>query len=226
MKTMWKKFLAAALALVFIAALAACGAPASNENEEAQNTPVQPAQESPAPEESPELEEVPAAEEEEIPWPDALPLTFVFSSGAGGWFTELELQPDGSFTGSYHDSEMGEFAEDYPNGTVYVCEFSGRFEALSHPDENTWVLSLEELTASQTMGESWIEEGIRYVAATPYGVDGGTAFTLYAPETPTSGLSEQFLSWWPGRYEETAPATLQYWGLLNEATGSGFFTGA
>ena len=76
------------------------------------------------------------------------------------------------------------------------------------------------------MGESWIEEGIRYVAATPYGVDGGTAFTLYAPETPTSGLSEQFLSWWPGRYEETAPATLQYWGLLNEATGSGFFTGA
>ena len=138
MKTMWKKFLAAALALVLIAALAACGAPASNEDEEAQNTPVQPAQESPAPEESPELEEVPAAEEEEIAWPDALPLTFVFSSGAGGWFTELELQPDGSFTGSYHDSEMGEFAEDYPNGTVYVCEFSGRFEALSHPDENTW----------------------------------------------------------------------------------------
>lgn len=130
MKTMWKKFLAAALALVLIAALAACGAPASNENEGAQNTPVQPAQESPAPEESPELEEVPAAEEEEIPGRTPLPLTFVFSSGAGGWFTELELQPDGSFTGSYHDSEMGEFAEDYPNGTVYVCEFSGRFEAL------------------------------------------------------------------------------------------------
>ena len=54
-----------------------------------------------------------------------------FCSGAGAWSTDLQIRPDGTFTGQFHDSEMGESAEAYPDGTVYICEFSGRFSVVS-----------------------------------------------------------------------------------------------
>ena len=55
------------------------------------------------------------------------PLYLMFTSGAGAWGSRLTLQPDGSFTGNYQDSEMGVNAEDYPNGTCYVSVFEGQF---------------------------------------------------------------------------------------------------
>ena len=32
---------------------------------------------------------------------------FVFSSGAGGWGSSLSIGPNGTFSGDYHDSDMG-----------------------------------------------------------------------------------------------------------------------
>lgn len=52
-----------------------------------------------------------------------------FSSGAGAWGTYFYLEKDGTFTGRFHDSEMGETGDGYPNGTVYISEFSGKFSA-------------------------------------------------------------------------------------------------
>ena len=40
--------------------------------------------------------------------------TFYFLSGAGAWSTELVVSPDGSFTGYYHDTDMGDSGADYP----------------------------------------------------------------------------------------------------------------
>ena len=57
---------------------------------------------------------------ENDPLPEDFPRGFIFASGAGAWGSSLSLWPDGTFTGSYHDSEMGENGEDYPNGTVYM----------------------------------------------------------------------------------------------------------
>ena len=45
--------------------------------------------------------------------------TFYFLSGAGAWSTELVVSPDGSFTGYYHDTDMGDSGAGYPNGTRY-----------------------------------------------------------------------------------------------------------
>lgn len=50
--------------------------------------------------------------------------TFHFSSGAGGWLTEIVISEDGSFTGHFHDSDMGDA---YPEGTRYECSFTGVF---------------------------------------------------------------------------------------------------
>lgn len=61
--------------------------------------------------------------------------------------------------------------------------------------------------------------------AAPYGMEDGETFVLYLPDTPTDGLDEDFLSWWPGCYApEGAPETLETYGLLNAKMGYGFFS--
>ena len=45
---------------------------------------------------------------------EALPENFFFSSGAGGWETGLIINEDWSFSGDFHDSEMGANGEEYP----------------------------------------------------------------------------------------------------------------
>ena len=158
--------------------------------------------------------------------PASIPSEFTFSSGAGGWGTFLTLNPDGSFQGSYHDSEMGDSGEGYPNGSVYVCEFQGRFEAITQINETTYSMTLTELTTKTENGKEWIEDEIRYIASEPYGLEAGRTFLLYTPETPVDGLSEEFLSWWPGRYalEGEVPAALDCYGILNQEMGYGFFS--
>ena len=163
------------------------------------------------------------AEEQSAVLPDALPLDLMFASGAGAWSTDLTLERDGSFAGVYHDSEMGDQGEGYPNGSCYISTFSGRFGSIRQVDDHTWAMSLEELTVQEEPGTEWIEDGIRYIASEAYGLETGKEFLLYSPETPTEGLDEEFLTWWPSwNVEDTG--TLNCWGLLNQETGYGFFT--
>ncbi|HIX52345.1 MAG TPA: DUF1311 domain-containing protein, partial [Candidatus Lachnoclostridium stercoripullorum] len=48
------------------------------------------------------------AEETEFSFDDLQDLEFIFSSGAGAWGTTLQVRWDGSFAGTYSDSNMGE----------------------------------------------------------------------------------------------------------------------
>ncbi len=152
------------------------------------------------------------------------PLTFAFSSGAGGWGTELYLNEDGSFTGQFRDSNMGETGEGYPNGTVLICNFAGRFAPAERLDMYTYGTKIVELTTEHTEGEEWIEDGLRYVASYPYGLNGGEDFQIYLPNTPVTMLSEDAYMWWPGRYGQESPATLQAYCLRNVANDQCFFT--
>lgn len=52
-------------------------------------------------------------------------LSFCFSGGAGSWDTTFSIRPDGSFSGEYIDSDMGNRDTAYPGGTVYQCRFEG-----------------------------------------------------------------------------------------------------
>ena len=206
----WFQLLALCLVL-----LTGCGA----------KQPDAPAPEPEVPAEQPEAPakepEVPAQEVEALP--DALPLDLTFASGAGAWCTGLTLERDGSFAGAYHDSEMGDQGEGYPNGSCYISTFSGKFGDIRQVGDHTWAMSLEELTVQEAPGEEWIEDGIRYIASEAYGLEKGTDFLLYSPETPTEGLDEEFLTWWPSRNLEDIN-TLNCWGLWNQEMGYGFFT--
>ena len=149
---------------------------------------------------------------------------FEFSSGAGAWSTELRVSADGSFTGYYHDSEMGETGDGYPDGTVYTCLFHGQFSDLTQVDDFTWTAAVTiGLDGGQALEE--IEDGIRYVLAPPYGMEKAKAVTFFTPGKPVDQLPENFVAW--SHLQEIDPdaAELPYYAIWNETDDAGFVTG-
>lgn len=121
-------------------------------------------------------------------------LEMTFSSGAGAWSTTLSLSGNGSFAGSYHDSDMGDSGDGYPGGTCYVCDFSGTFR-VADIQGHTAKLEMTELKHKQKADATWIENGIRYIASSAYGLEGGTEFVLYLPGTPVEQIPEEARGW-------------------------------
>ena len=62
---------------------------------------------------------------------------FFFSSGAGGWATELFIAEDGSFEGHFHDGDLGVTGPGYSHGTMYYCDFTGHFGEPEYVDDYT-----------------------------------------------------------------------------------------
>lgn len=147
-------------------------------------------------------------------------LEWSFNSGAGGWSTDMRIGSDGSFTGEYHDSEMGESTEDYPDGILYFCSFSGRMSVAEQVDSNTWKIKVDKLEEDPGMEE--IRDGIRYVPAHVYGLSEGNEMLLYRPGTPVSVLSEDMQFWAHVIDQENPPTELEDWFMCNEKNGSGF----
>ena len=161
------------------------------------------------------------AEGEALTAADLDNMVWCFSSGAGGWSTDINTGVDGAFTGSYHDSEMGESADEYPNGTMYVCSFSGALSVAEQTGENAWRIHIDSLTLDGEIGAESIEEGIRYVNVEPYGIHEGDDFTLYLPGTPVDALTED-MRMWAHLLGDDAPAELEDWFMYSEANESGF----
>lgn len=146
-------------------------------------------------------------------------LDMYFSSGVGGWGTSLKIQGKGTFSGSYHDSDMGDTGDGYPNGTCYVCDFTGSFRVTDIKDY-TITLEMTSLTSKKAAGTTWIEDGVQYVASGAYGLEGGTEFILYTPNTPISQIPEEALSW---SYDLPESGTLDCYALYCPALGTAFF---
>lgn len=124
-----------------------------------------------------------------------LPSKFVFTSGAGGWGTEMTLNEDGTFKGLYHDSDMGDTGTGYSNGTVYICDFSGKFTVPEKINEYIYSMNLESLDVEGTPGTVYYENDVRYIVSDPYGFDDADEFLIYLPGCPLEETSEEFLSW-------------------------------
>lgn len=145
-----------------------------------------------------------------------------FSSGAGGWSTDMRFSPEGSFTGEYHDSEMGETGDLYPEGTIYSCSFTGRMSFVEQVNEFTWKVRVEELETGETPDKEWIDDGIRFVAADPYGITAGDELLVYCPGTPVSVFTEEMQLWAHLLDTEDTLFELDNWFLWNEKQESGF----
>lgn len=159
-------------------------------------------------------------------------LEFSFLSGAGAWRTILTLNSNGTFSGWYLDSEMGDIGEKYPKGSAYTCTFFGKFENIEKVNEYSFKMTLTDLSTEKPIGEEWIENKIRYVASEPFGLKDPidnrecTEFIFYLPDTPIEQVPEEFLTWWPYRYYQKTDekTTLSCYGILNVTTKYGFFT--
>ena len=160
------------------------------------------------------------AEEAALPFEALSDLEWSFSSGVGGWATFMRIQPDGSFTGDYHDSEMGEIGDDYPNGSLYGCTFHGHMTLGDQLDEYTWSVHVDEVELDEGQVPEAIEDGVRYVTADPYGIKAESDLLLYLPGTPVDALPEDFL-FWAHLIGEDAE-TLPFYGLYDAQEQTGF----
>ena len=154
-----------------------------------------------------------------------LPDQFIFSSGAGGWQTTLVISKDGSFSGRYMDSDMGDIGPQYPNGTEYDCVFSGQFQVIAQVSQFEYTLTLVTLTQEGTPDDVSYSDGIRHIIATPYGFDDAQNFSLYRPGRPLADLPEAFIGWLTGpEVLSTDATTLPFWGLYNIGGEEGFYS--
>ena len=156
---------------------------------------------------------------ETVSMPFSKTVGFGFSSGAGAWGTGIDLQPDGSFEGSYHDSDMGVTGDDYPNGSVYYCNFKGKFGKVTQVNDHTYKLELEYIVCENSNYDEHIEDGVKYIGSDPYGMEIGNIYYLYMPGTPTSELSEECISW---IYGLDGKSSTEDYILYNEAGRYGF----
>ncbi len=222
--------LTAALLAGALLLCAACGAgePAVPENsepsveEQIQTEQTLPEQEtSPAPEQTPPEEVAPSAEP--FSFAEVANLEFNFSSGAGAWHTALYIHADGTFEGSYLDSDMGDLdPEAYPNGTRYYNAFTGRFTEPEQVNDYTWRMQVAELTHVYPFGEE-LADGFRWVYSEAYGIHGSEDVYLYLPGAPLAELPESYRSW-VGYYDLTQieETELPYWGLYDPVAETGF----
>jgi len=163
------------------------------------------------------------ASEETLPFSEFKNLQFIFSSGAGGWATYLNIHEDGSFTGEYFDGEMGSTGEDYPNGTEYRCDFTGQFSKPVKVFDNIYSMKIENINYEKAVGTEEVKDGIKYIYDTAYGLDGAEELQVYLPGTPLAKLPQDFIDW-TNYYisSESDGTTLPFLGLYNEAGKYGF----
>lgn len=151
-----------------------------------------------------------------------LPDEFMYTSGAGAWMTVINLKKDGSFTGGYHDTNAGETGDEYPNGTTYICNFSGELDDFEKVDEYTYTTSLLKITTEQNSGEVYYENGVRYIATDPYGFTNADVLYLYLPGTPCADMPQDCLDWlWYHNLSDTLPSNMYV--LYNINGGEVFF---
>ena len=150
-------------------------------------------------------------------------LEWSFSSGAGAWDTSLTFGENGAYEGNYHDSEMGETGEGYPDGTVYGCLFHGQLSEPVQVNETTWTAKIAVEPDEGQVPET-VEDGVRYVTSSPYGVEQAETVTVFLPGTPVEGLPEELLFW--THLQETDPnaAVLPFFVIWSEADGAGFIS--
>lgn len=149
------------------------------------------------------------------------PDEFIYSSGVGAWMTVINLEQNGAFTGIYHDTNAGETGNDYPNGTTYICGFSGEFTDFVKVNEYTYSTSLFKILTEKAPGEVYYEDGVRYITTDPYGFTNADVFYMYLPGTPYSAIPEGCSEWFI-HYNLTTPLPSDTFVLYNVNGGEVF----
>ena len=148
---------------------------------------------------------------------------YYFSSGAGAWATQLTLHPDGSFEGSYRDTDAGSSGIGYV-ATIYQSEFHGRFINPVETNSYSYRMELEGDVIVDSGSGQYIDGRVLYVNTEPYGIEEGHEFYLYKPGAPISELPESFVDWGRGTVlYNNSSSSLPVYGIYNVEKECGFF---
>ncbi|WP_051195218.1 lysozyme inhibitor LprI family protein [Pseudobutyrivibrio ruminis] len=139
------------------------------------------------------LEKV-ADDDSTLTFEDLAQYGYSFYSGAGGWEDDFDIEKDGSFHGSYHDSDMGDTGDGYPDGTFYYCEYEGHFEDIQKVDEFTYKMHMKDINIINNDGE-YIADGVKYIPVTPYALNNADEIEIYMPGKPVSEIDEEVQRW-------------------------------
>ena len=145
---------------------------------------------------------------------------FVHASGASGWGTVLTIQPDGSFSGSFSDSEWEE-SESGTQAVCECCEFSGQLAQPVRVNDDTYSVGIEHIEYQREPGTDEYADGIHYYFTEPRGLEDTGELLIYLPGAPMAELPEGFLGWVMGS-DDTAEEELPFYGLYSEARLAGF----
>ena len=150
--------------------------------------------------------------------------TLVFTSGAGAWDTTLEMKANGEFEGFYRDTNMGDTGDGYPHGTTNYCKFKGKFANPKKISEHEYRTQLQSVEIEDEIGSENIDNGVRYVATEPYGLE-GDEFILYLPGMKAEELPQEFIEWLEIRAidQSSYRPTLKSYGLYDEVNNIAFF---
>ncbi len=138
--------------------------------------------------------------------------------GNTDWGTTINLDNDGSFSGKFLGLKIDDTGSNYPNGTVYIREFSGKFTEPKQTDEYTYSMKLEnslELVGGAN-GEEYYENGIRYIYCNPVGFENTDEFYIYLPGIKITDLPKELVSMYHLTFQTSN--TLLYYTIYN--TGS------
>ncbi|CAI3285959.1 hypothetical protein CIRMBP1279_00885 [Enterococcus cecorum] len=116
---------------------------------------------------------------------------FVFSSGSGGWGSSLSIGPNGTFSGDYHDSDMGSTGPGYPGGTISESKVSGQFTRAHQVSPTLYEVYLENLQYEKPVGSSEIKDNVKYEYTEAYGISKNTRMAIYLPGIPISSMPEE-----------------------------------
>ena len=154
---------------------------------------------------------------------DKIPSSYLFCSGVGGWGTEIDINSDGTFSGSYHDSDMGSSGPGY-DSTLYYCNFSGKFSTPKKVNDYTYSMNVEYLDTEGTLNEEEIRDRTRYITSEPYGLENADEVMIYLPGAKMSELPEGFVQWTSAMASHNSNSDyVDYYGLFNVKDGYGFY---
>ena len=123
----------------------------------------------PAPSMTAEPVSTAAAEQEaEFSFADLKGYRFRFSSGAGAWGTVLTIREDGSFSGTYSDTDAG--GEGDLSAIQYRCDFTGKFTQPERVNDYTYSIRIAEISYEHAAGTDEIADGFHYYYTDPYGL--------------------------------------------------------
>ena len=159
---------------------------------------------------------------QDLTFADLSKLQFEFASGAGGWSEGFTIEKDGSLQGNYHDSDMGDIGEGYPNGTFYCSSYTGQFTELHKINEYTYEMKLANISYKDPVGTDEICDEMHYIYTDSYCLGGNDTFQIYLPGTPISELSEDVYSWIFLANENETELTMTI--IVDEENGYGIYS--